>query len=106
MDNLEKVPLERATPEMQKQFFEMLAEQAATKERQKTHKCWFFVPRPEEYEKMKKYKQPPDYDKCPNCKKGRIVIEIYSWELGEAWTAKCYWGKPDCNYEELITDGV
>jgi hypothetical protein len=26
---------------------------------------------------MAKYNQPPDYDKCPKCKEGRLKVEIF-----------------------------
>src|SRR5687768_1087504 len=97
---LRSVPLEFATPELQKQFLDMLKNQRDMEELQKTHLCWFYVPTPTEYERMKKFTEAPNYDKCPKCGKGRVVIEIRHWSMGCSWNAVCRWGVEGCDFKE------
>jgi hypothetical protein len=103
---LKAILLEEATTEQQKEFAEMLARQCAEAELRAKghHRCWFFVLSPLEYERMAKYRQPPDYDKCPKCGKGRIVVEIYNGNLGQGLTLKCYFNKDGCDFSEYISD--
>lgn len=101
---LKNILLSEADTETQKAFAALLAEQCATHERQKTHKCSFFVPSPTEYERMKKFAVAPDYDKCPKCRKGRVLIETTSWSMGESMDAVCKWGEPGCDFKESIDD--
>jgi len=101
---LKKVLLENASTEQQREFAKMLAEASATADLQaKGHKCWFFIPTPEEMEMMKKFNQPPNYDKCPKCGKGRIIVEIYRGNIGDSWHAVCRWGAEGCDFKEYIS---
>lgn len=86
------------------EFAKMLAEQCATADLQKNHRCWFYLPTPLECEKMLKYRQPPNYDKCPKCKKGRLVVEIYRGNFGDSWNVVCKWGNKGCDFKEYISD--
>ena len=104
-NRLKQIILAEASLEHQQEFAKMLAEQCAVADMQaKSHRCWFFIPSPTEYEKMMKFNQPPNYDKCPKCGKGRIIIEIYRGNIGDSWTAKCMWGEKDCDFKEYISD--
>ena len=102
--DLKSVLLSESSTEQQREFARMLVEQSALHELQKTHLCWFFIPSQTEYEKMKRFNQPPDYDKCPKCGKGRVVVEIYRGNIGESWHMVCRWGEKDCNFKEYISD--
>jgi Pyruvate/2-oxoacid:ferredoxin oxidoreductase delta subunit len=100
-NKLKAVLLENATTEQQKEFAKMLADECARADLQaKGHRCWFFVPSPTEYEKMAKYNQPPNYDKCPKCSKGRLRVEVYHGNIGSSWTIKC----SQCDFNEYISD--
>lgn len=101
---IDAVLLEHATPELQKQFVEMLKGLKDSHELQKTHLCWFFIPSPAEYERMRKYAEAPGYDKCPKCGKGRLVVEIYRGNIGDSWNLKCRWGKDGCDFKEYVSD--
>lgn len=103
---LDKVLLEQADAKTKEQFLQLLARQKDTFELQKSHRCWFFIPSLAEYERMKKFAQPPDYDKCPKCGKGRIVIEIYRGNLGDSWTMTCRWGAEGCDFKECASDDL
>jgi hypothetical protein len=106
-NKLKAILLEAADTETQKQFAKMLAEQCAVADREaKDHYDWFFIPSPTEYERMKKYNQAPDYDKCPKCGKGRIIIEKRTWPLGDSLTLKCRWSGGGCDFSELISDDL
>jgi hypothetical protein len=62
-----------------------------------------------EWEKMKRFSEGPDYDKCPKCGKGRIIVEIYRGDLGDSWDLVCKkWGDPNhkCDFKEYIPDGL
>lgn len=102
---LKAVLLSEASTEQQREFAKMLAEQCAEAERkEKGHNCWFFIPSEAEYEKMKKFAQPPNYDRCPKCGKGRIVVEVRRWNLGDSWHLVCRWSGGGCDFEEEISD--
>lgn len=103
---LDKVILEQASPELQQQFLAMLKEQKDTHELQKSHRCWFFVPSPTEYERMKKFTEAPNYDKCPKCGQGRVIIEIFRGNLGDSWNAICKWGDKGCDFKEYVSDDL
>jgi len=98
------VPLEEATPEQREQFFDLVARQRADAELQRDHRCWFFVPSPTEWERMKKYAEPPDYDKCPKCGEGRVVVEIFRDSMGACWTLKCRRGSNGCDFSVHVSD--
>lgn len=53
---------------------------------------------------MLRYNRPPNYDKCPKCNKGRLVVEIYRGNFGDSWHVVCKWGKEGCNFKEYISD--
>jgi hypothetical protein len=101
-NNLKKELLENASTEHQKQFAEMLAKQCAIHDLQATgHRCWFFIPSPTEYEKMKKYQYPNN--KCPKCKgKSNLVVEIYRGNIGDSWNVVCR--EKGCDFKEYISD--
>lgn len=108
-NKLKATLLEEATTEQQREFAKMLAEECARAELQaKGHRCWFFVPTPTEYEKMRKFNQPPMYDRCPKCSplpgpyRGRIKIEVYHGNIGSSWNAVCT--NKDCDFKEYISD--
>ncbi len=104
-NKLKSILLENATTEQQKEFAKMLAEQCASADLQaKGHRCWFFVPSITEWERMKKYSEPPNYDKCPKCNKGRLRVEVYHGNIGSSWTLKCSWGDKGCDFSEYISD--
>jgi hypothetical protein len=105
-NKLKAVLLEDADTETQKEFAKMLAEQCETAKREaEGHYCWFFIPTPTEYERMSKYNQPPNYDKCPKCGKGRLFIEKKSWSMGVSLKLKCTQTKiSGCNFEEEVGD--
>ena len=106
-NKLKSMLLEDASDEQKKEFAKMLAEQCAQADLQaKGHRCWFFVPTLDEYERMKKYAQPPTYDRCPKCNKGRVVVEIYRGNLGDSWNLVCRWGEKDCDFKEYISDDL
>ncbi len=97
--------LENASTEQQKEFAKLLAEQCVEEERKANgHKCWLFVPPDEALEAMKKYNHAPDWDRCPKCKKGRVVVEIRNWSMGQALYFKCHFNKNGCEFEELFYD--
>lgn len=100
-NKLKSMLLEDATTDQQKEFAKMLAEECATADMQaKGHCCWFYVPTPTEWERMKQYSGPPDYDKCRKCNKGRIRVEVFQGNMGASWTLKC----SDCDFKEYISD--
>lgn len=104
---LKAVLLEDVSTEEKREFAKMLAEQCATAELQaKDHRCWFFVPSEAEWERMKRFAQPPDYDRCPKCGKGRVVVEIYQCNLGALWRLTCRWSKGGCDFKESISDDL
>jgi hypothetical protein len=101
-DGLKAVPLEQASPELKQQFVELLAEQAEQQKLNNSgHRCWFFIPTEAEMERMKKYMGPPNYDKCPKCLKGRIIVEVSHDYIGEWKTAVCL---KKCGFQEDISD--
>jgi hypothetical protein len=98
---LKKTLLSDATTEQQKEFAKLLAEQCAIADMQaKGHKCWFFVPTPTEWERLKKYSGPPNYDRCPKCEKGRVRVEVYHGNIGSSWHIVC----SACDHKEYISD--
>jgi hypothetical protein len=104
---LKQTLLENATTEQQQQFAKMLAEQCATADLQaKGHRCSFFIPSPTEYARMAKYNEPPNYDKCPKCGKGRLLVSIYRGNLGDSWTLVCSWGDRGCDFSEYVSDDL
>jgi hypothetical protein len=106
---LDKTLLENADPNLKDQFLKLLKEQKDTHDLQKSHRCWFFVPSPAEYERMKRFAEGPDYDTCPKCKKGRIVVEIFRGNLGDSWHLVCKrWSDPAhaCDFKEYISDDL
>lgn len=95
--------LEDTSTEDKKQFAEMLAQQCAIHNLQATgHRCWFFIPSPTEYEKMKKYQYPNE--KCPKCGKGSVLVEIYRGNVGDSWNIVCRFGEKGCDFKEYISD--
>jgi hypothetical protein len=108
-DALDKVLLEQADPELKRQFLDMLKQQKDTHELQKTHRCWFFIPSPTEWERMKRFTEAPNYDTCPKCGKGRVVVDIYRGNFGDSWHLVCRrWGDPGhkCDFKEYISDDL
>lgn len=104
-NKLKSILLADATTKQQEEFAKMLAEQCATANREaEGHLCWFNILSPTEYEKISKYNQPPNYDKCPKCGNGRLVIEKRSWSMGVSLTLKCRWSKGGCDFSEEIGD--
>lgn len=91
--------LENASTEDKKQFAEMLAQQCAIQDLQsKGHRCWYFIPSPLEYERMKKYQ-----NKCPKCGKGgNLVVEIYRGNVGDSLHIVCR--AKGCDFKEYISD--
>lgn len=104
MEELTHVALSDATPEMLEQFTDLLHEQVSSEELQKHHTCWLFVPTAAEYARMSKFSTSPDYDKCPKCGRGRVVLEIHSGNIGQSLTLVCKWGDPTCGFSEYISD--
>jgi len=104
-NELKSILLEEAGTDAQKEFAKMLAEQCEIAKREaEGHRCWMFIPTPTEYEKMSKYNQVPNYDKCPKCNSGRLVLEQRNWDIGKSLTVKCRWSKSDCDFSEEIGD--
>ena len=105
-NKLKAILLENSDTETQKEFAKMLAEQCETAKREaEGHRCWMFIPSPAEYERMKKYNQAPNYDKCPKCGSGRLVLEQRNWNMGASLKVKCKWSKlGGCDFEEEIGD--
>lgn len=101
---LDKTLLETADPELKRQFLQLLKDQKDTFELQKSHRCWFFIPTPTEYEKMKQFAEPPNYDKCPKCGKGRIIVEIFRGNMGDSLFLKCKWGGDGCDFKKFVSD--
>jgi ferredoxin-like protein FixX len=102
---LKAVLLEDASTPQKAEFAEMLAEACARAEaRVATERPWFFVLSPTEYERMKPYALPPDYDKCPKCGTGRVVCEVYHGNIGVGLTLKCRRGGGGCDFEQYISD--
>lgn len=104
-NKLKAVLLEQADTEQQREFAKMLAEQCAIADlHAKGHRCLFFIPTPTEYERMEKYTQPPDYDKCPKCGKGRLrLLQQYEYVCSGLYLVCCR-GKEDCDFRECISD--
>ena len=97
--------LEQADTESQREFARMLAEQCAEADlRAKGHRCLIFIPSPSEYERMKKYTQPPDYDRCPKCKEGRVKLLQQDESFTYGLYLVCQFSKSDCDFRELISD--
>lgn len=97
---LKAVLLEDASTEDKQQFAGMLAKACAQEDLDKSgHRCWMFVPRPNEYAIMAKYAKD---DKCPKCGKGRIVLEVYKGNFGDNYWLKCYFNE-GCDYRECAT---
>jgi hypothetical protein len=97
--------LDKASTEQQREFAKMLAEECAIADKQHTEgKDWLFLPTPTEYEKIRPYTQPPNYDKCPKCGKGRVILEIYHGNVGDSLHLVCKWGQPDCDFKEYVSD--
>jgi len=93
--------LSDATAEEQQEFARMLAKECADFDLQnKGHRCWFFVPTLTEWERMKKYAEPPHYDQCRKCQKGRLRVEVFHGNIGSSWTLKC----SQCDFSEYISD--
>jgi uncharacterized protein YecA (UPF0149 family) len=105
-NKLKAILLEEADTNTQKEFAKMLAEQCETAKREaEGHRCWMFIPSKTEYEKMSKYNQAPDYDKCPKCKSGRLVVEQRNWNMGVSLTLRCKWTQlGGCDFSEEIGD--
>lgn len=97
--------LEDASTPEKAEFARMLAEMCETAELQaKGHRCWFFVPTPVECLNFAKYNQPPHYDNCPKCQKGRVVIEVYHGNIGDTWNAVCLRADQGCDFKECVSD--
>jgi hypothetical protein len=96
--------LKDAPTDIQKQFLDMIKEQRDTAALQRVHRCWFFVPSPTEWERLKAYAVAPDYDKCPKCKKGRLVVEVYNGNIGQGWTLVCRRDADGCDFKEYVSD--
>jgi Pyruvate/2-oxoacid:ferredoxin oxidoreductase delta subunit len=100
---LKAVLLSEADTEQQREFAKMLAEECARADLQaKGHRCWFFVPTPTEYERLKKYNQPPNYDRCQKCGKGRLHVEVYHGNIGSSWNVVC--SNKACDFKEYVSD--
>ncbi len=100
---LDAVLLEHADPELKGQFLKMLKEQKDTHELQKSHRCWFFIPSPTEYEKMRRFTED---DKCPKCGEGRVVVEIFRGNMGDSWHLVCRFNDKGCDFKEYISDDL
>lgn len=104
-NKLKAILLENADTETQKAFAEMLAQECATHDLQKTHRCWTMIPTEKEIEKMVKYSKAPDYDKCPKCQTGRVGLQYHHGNFGVSTSIVCKpWGKDGCGFKEDITD--
>jgi hypothetical protein len=97
------VLLNQANPQLQQQLLQMVKEQKDTHELQKDHRCWSFVLSLAECEKLKPFQQAPDYDRCPKCKKGRVILEFYHGNIGSCINAVCRWGEKDCGFSVEIS---
>lgn len=99
---LTAIPLEEATPDQVMQLVDMMSEQKANQKlRSSGHICWMNVPTLTEWERMVRFSKS---DQCPQCGKGRIVIEIYHGNMGQGITLKCKWGGGGCGFNEFISD--
>lgn len=103
-NELVKIPLEDASPELREQFAAMLAaDRAEAALRAAGHRCWTWVPNRVEYERMAKYAD--DNDTCPKCGTGRVVLEIFKGGgFGDSYWLKCYWSKTACDFKECVND--
>lgn len=102
-NKLKATLLSECSTKQQREFAKMLAEQCATADLQvKGHKCWFYVPSKTEWDRMKKYSEPPNYDGCPKCKKGRLRVQIEYWNMGCSWDLIC--SEKNCDFREEIGD--
>ncbi len=103
-NKLKAILLENADTEAQVAFAKMLAQECATFELQKTHRCWTMIPTEKEMKSMAKYNESPNYDKCPKCKDGRVGLQYYRGSLGVSTSIVCKpWGN-GCGFKEDITD--
>lgn len=102
---LKAVLLEDADDDARNQFAQLLAQHSAIADAQERDGLdWLFIPTPTEYERMRKYTQPPDYDRCPKCKKGRLILTVHHGNIGDSIHVACKWGSPDCGFKEYVSD--
>lgn len=102
---LKAVLLEDATTDEQRAFARLLAEECAIAETQKAHRCWTYIPSPTECERMRKYWGGDE--KCPKCKKGRLILEFYHGNIAESVFISCgdrVWGRSECDFREYVSD--
>lgn len=106
-NKLKAMLLGDCSTEQKQEFAQMLAKLCTQHDLQATgHRCSFFIPSPTEYERLRKYNQPPNYDKCPKCGKGRLFVEVYKGNLGESWNVVCTRKEQGCDFKEYVSDDV
>lgn len=98
-DKLTAIDLGSLSPEKAQEFMAKLV--AYT---HKIEQSWLFVPSPTEYEKMRSFAVPPNYDKCPKCGTGRIVVQVTNGNMGQGLELICKWSKTGCDFKEYISD--
>jgi hypothetical protein len=96
--------LGEADTAQQQAFAKMLAEQCAIAESQTNGKAWLFIPTPAETDRLRRFVSPPDYDRCPKCRKGRVVLEVYHGNVGDSLHVVCRWGQAGCDFQEYVSD--
>lgn len=101
-DKLIVIPLEEATPDQQQQLAKLIVEQTEIAVAQRTgHRCWMMIPNAVEVERMRKYPE----EKCPQCQKGRLVLQVYHGNIGDSINLVCKgWGNDGCGFKEYISD--
>ena len=57
---------------------------------------------------MRRFSEPPNYDKCPKCGKGRVVVQVTNGNMGQGLELICKWsverGGTECDFKEYISD--
>jgi hypothetical protein len=102
---LKKVLIGDATTEDKRQFAEMLANMSAVAEAQERDGLdWLFLPTPTEYAKIEPFTRPPNYDKCPKCGKGRVILTVHHGNVGDSLHLVCKWGDKNCGFKTYISD--
>lgn len=98
------VLLENLNDEQKVSLLEGITDACNTYNLQKNHSCWTFIPSQTEYDRMKKYREAPNYDKCPKCGKGRVILQFHHGNIGESIFLVCRWGDKECKFKEYISD--
>ncbi len=103
---LTPVALEDATPDMLEQLGAIVDQQLGYERSRKSgHTCWTYVPTKRQLEMLAVHKVLFPTERCPECGKGQIVLEIFKGDVaGDGLWLKCYWGATECKWRQAVHD--